>query len=94
MTNDLPFGDVRVGLAYVAVIVTLIGWAVWRRSREATGRQRGGGPLFAFAAVSYTAWLGFFAIYRYILSLEMLAPILVVAAIGLWPLKRGGYSSA
>ena len=40
-------------------------------------------------ASSYAAWLSFFAIYRYILSLEMLAPILIVAAIGLWPLKRG-----
>ena len=49
--------------------------------------------MFAFAAVSYAAWLGFFAIYRYILSLEMLAPILIVAAIGLWPVKRGAQLS-
>ncbi len=45
-------------------------------------------PLFAFAAASYFAWLRFFAIYRYIILLEMLAPALIVAAVGLFPLQR------
>jgi hypothetical protein len=89
VTNDLPFGDVRVGLAYVISIATCIGWAVWRRPERPLVPAAAAGPLFAFAAVSYAGWLGFFAIYRYILSLEMLSPILIVAAIGLWPLKRG-----
>ena len=45
-------------------------------------------PIFAFAAVAYVAWISVFAIYRYILALEMLAPILIVCAVGLWPLSR------
>ena len=44
--------------------------------------------LFAFSAVTYLAWLKFFAIYRYIVALEMLSPLLIVAAVGLFPLAR------
>ena len=47
-------------------------------------------PLFAFAAMSYFAWLKFFAIYRYIILLEMLAPLLIVAAVGLLPAGAAG----
>jgi hypothetical protein len=32
-------------------------------------------------------WLRMFAIYRYIVILEMLSPLLIAAAIGLWPLS-------
>jgi len=44
--------------------------------------------VFAFAAVSYFVWLRFFAIYRYIVLLEMLAPTLTVMAVGLFPVAR------
>jgi hypothetical protein len=46
------------------------------------------GALFAFAATSYLVWLFLFGIYRYILALEMLAPLLIVGAIGLWPIPK------
>ena len=45
-------------------------------------------PIPAFAAVSYLVWLKMFAIYRYIVGLEMLGPLLVAIAIGLLPLPR------
>jgi hypothetical protein len=44
--------------------------------------------LFAFSIVSYVAWLKIFGIYRYILALEMLAPLLIAASVGLLPLPR------
>jgi hypothetical protein len=34
------------------------------------------------------AWLKIFAIYRYILLLEILAPLLIAASIALWPLSQ------
>src|SRR5207237_307131 len=36
--------------------------------------------LFIFAAGSYTAWVALFAVYRYLVGLEMLAPLLILAA--------------
>jgi hypothetical protein len=41
--------------------------------------------LFAVAGASYVAWLVFFGIYRYLVALEMLAPLLIVGALGLIP---------
>ena len=44
--------------------------------------------LFAFSALSYLEWLRTFAIYRYIILLEMLSPLLIIAAVGLLPASR------
>jgi hypothetical protein len=38
-------------------------------------------------ALSYGCWLGLFSIYRYLLPLEMLAPLGIVLALGLLPLR-------
>ncbi len=43
--------------------------------------------LFAFALVAFVAWEGLFAIYRYILPLEMLSSLLVVLAVFGLPLS-------
>lgn len=39
-----------------------------------------------FAAISYGVWLLLFSIYRYLIPLEMLAPLLLVLTLGLLPL--------
>jgi hypothetical protein len=44
--------------------------------------------LFTVCAVSYAVWLSTFAIYRYMLPLEMLAPLLIALALSLWPLSE------
>jgi hypothetical protein len=86
--DDLPYTDIRVGLAYVLIIAALIFWAARRRSKDPLVDPRAAAIAFAFAAVSYFFWIRMFAIYRYILQLEMLAPFLVTAAIGLLPIPR------
>ncbi len=43
--------------------------------------------LFAFA-LAYIVWLAMFSIYRYAVTLEMIAPLLIVLAIGLAPIKN------
>ncbi len=44
--------------------------------------------LFVVCAVSYAVWLSVFAIYRYMLTLEMLAPLLIALALSLWGLSE------
>lgn len=87
VADDLPFQDIRIGLAYVLGLATMP-VALMRRARDPIVHLSGATPLFVFAAVSYLAWILMFGIYRYIITLEILAPILVVAAIGLWPVTR------
>jgi hypothetical protein len=86
VANDLPFQDIRVGLTYVIGILTAP-LAFFRR-RDTFVDATAVGALFAFAGVSYAVWVFAFGIYRYILTLEMLAPILIVGAIGLWPIGK------
>ena len=87
VADDLPFRDIRVGVAYVLIIATVPLWFFARRRPNRLVAPEASAALFAFAGVSYLAWLRLFAIYRYILVLEMIAPLLIVAAIGLWPLS-------
>jgi hypothetical protein len=88
IADDLPYRDIRVGLAYVLVIVAVPVWLFGKRSKAPLIRPEIALVVFAFAAASYVAWLRVFAIYRYILALEMLSPILIAAAVGLLPIPR------
>lgn len=91
VADDLPFQDIRVGLAYVLVIVSLPLALLGRlfeggRARAVLVAPDASAALLAFAVVSYVAWLKVFGIYRYILLLEILAPLLIVLCVELWPL--------
>ena len=88
VADDLPSRDIRIALAYVTVIAASLLWAAGKRSKDPLVAPQAARVMFAFAAVAYVAWLRIFAIYRYILGLEMLAPVLIAAAIGLLPLPR------
>jgi hypothetical protein len=88
VADDLGFQDIRVGIAYVLVILGTGLWFVGRRSKTPLVAPDAVWPLFAFSGASYLMWLKIFAIYRYILLLEMLAPLLIVAALGLMPMAR------
>jgi hypothetical protein len=88
VADDLPFRDIRVGVAYVLLIATVPVWLVTRRRENPLVAPDVAAALFAFAAVSYAIWLRIFAIYRYIVILEMLSPLLIAAAVGLWPLSK------
>lgn len=88
VADDLGFQDIRVLVAYLTVIPAILIWLMRRESGDTLLDKRVTLILFAFACVSYFVWLRFFAIYRYIILLEMLAPTLIVAAVGLFPLAR------
>ena len=87
VADDLGFQDIRVLLAYLLVIAAGMVWLL-RESRDPLLDKRVTAILFAFFAASYFAWLKFFAIYRYIILYEMLAPLLIIGAVGLLPLSR------
>jgi hypothetical protein len=83
---EWKFRDIHIAIAYVLVPLAGI-CALFSHSP----RQRAVDPLMArlllvFAAGSYIVWLFLFAIYRYLIPLEMLCPLIFVAAISLFPL--------
>ena len=88
IADDIPFKDIRVAIAYVTVIAASIFWVFGKRSKDPLVAPEHARVLFAFGAVAYIAWLKVFGIYRYILALEMISPILIAAAVGLVPLPR------
>ena len=88
VADDLGFQDIRVMLAYLLVIAAGALWLLRRESRDPLLDKRVTGVLFVFFALSYLLWLRTFAIYRYIILYEMLAPLLIIGAVGLLPLSR------
>jgi hypothetical protein len=66
------FRDPRLLLAFLAAVPAL--FLCWRA--EAKPRA-----VLLFAAISYVLWLSMYAIYRYALPLEMLAPLIVLASL-------------
>ena len=64
VADDLPFVDIRVGVAYVAMLAAAPLILVPGRKRDPILARDAAIALFAFAAVAYVAWLKIFAIYR------------------------------
>jgi hypothetical protein len=86
VADDLPFRDIRVGVAYILLVAAIPVWFLPRHRENPLVVPDVAAALFAFAAASYAIWLKIFAIYRYIVILEMLSPLLIAAAVALWPL--------
>jgi hypothetical protein len=84
LVSDVPFRDIKIALAYAIVPLTLL-WVLISRRPQLTQSMR---LLFTVCAVSYAVWLPIFGVYRYVLSLEMLAPLLITLAVSLWPLTE------
>jgi len=80
--NDVPFRDVKIAIAYALVPLATAMALLTRRALTQPMRL-----LFAMALVSYAVWVSVFGVYRYVLSLEMLAPLLVALALSLVPLS-------
>lgn len=74
--SEQPFFDLRIPLAFLALPVLL-----WRGNGDSSTLDRVRGLALSLA-IAYSAWLVVFSIYRYLVPLEMLAPLLVVLAFG------------
>jgi hypothetical protein len=82
--NDFPFRDVKLALAYAVVPLAFV-WRAATRPRTPAPPGRALTPtmqlLFVFAFVSYLVWMAVFGVYRYVLTLEMLSPLLIALAL-------------
>ncbi|TDR45829.1 hypothetical protein DFR29_104259 [Tahibacter aquaticus] len=76
--SELWFLDLRIPLLFLAVLALPL-W--WRRARDQSPRPQGLRFLLAAVAVGYGLWLLLFGYYRYLVLLEMLAPLLLTLAL-------------
>jgi hypothetical protein len=87
--SEIDFRDFRILAIFVLVpLVALLGLFRRIKGRCPLSTFFLHGPaiyLLLFATISYALWVQMFAIYRYIVPLEMLAPLLVVAGVDLIP---------
>jgi len=82
--NDAPFRDIKIAVAYAIVSLTLLWMRVSRRPQLTQSMRL----LFIVCAVSYAVWLPIFGVYRYVLTLEMVAPLLIALALSVWPMSQ------
>ena len=88
IAGEIEFTDFRIAvLAVVGLATAGLGFAGRLRPVH-VAEPRGLGFIGAFSLVSFLAWLGVFAIYRYVVALEMLAPALIVTCILQWPVAE------
>jgi len=90
LVGEILWRDLRLPLLYVLLPVAVALRLLFGRNKRSPDRFSDfvvTRYLLWFAVVSYTAWIAVFAIYRYALPLEMLAPLLLVLSIGLLPVR-------
>jgi hypothetical protein len=94
LVSEAPFFDLRLPLLYALGVAALASWC-WRRFRQsppsAAARPADGGAaalLLAMALIAYLVWIKLFGVYRYLLPLEMLAPLLLILLVGSLGLPR------
>ena len=85
--GEIEFRDFRILAAYFALLATPA--ILYLRSKASPtapiADRLPARYVIAAAALSYAVWVPLFGIYRYLIPLEMLAPLVTVAAIALWP---------
>lgn len=78
-TAEVPFRDFRIAAAFLAVIVlgAMMAARAWKREPwpAFAPAPRACAFLLVFLAVAYTAWIAIFSIQRYIVVLDLLAPL-------------------
>jgi hypothetical protein len=87
IASEVRFTDLRFALVFLLVTVVVIAWLLELVSGRAANPpssldMNGGRWLLVFFFVSYFVWLKQFAVYRYVASLEMLAPLLMCCLLG------------
>jgi hypothetical protein len=80
MATGVSFFDLRVPALYTLAMISLPLLAIGRRHPPLNLAAR---FVLVFAAVAYVLWLVLFSIWRYLLPIEMLAPVLITALVGM-----------
>jgi hypothetical protein len=81
LVSEIALLQVTWALLYVAAIAALLAWAArragWIRTRDAAPLARGPRRMLGvFFLAGYVLWLALFSIHRYLVVLELLAPLL------------------
>lgn len=88
--GEIEWRDWRLLALYILLPIGIILRLIFGRNRDRVGSVNHAhvAPyLMALVAISYFVWLVMFCVYRYAVPLEMLAPLLIVLAIDLLPLR-------
>ena len=89
--GECYFIDVRLALLYAIAAITFA-WSLLARRWHVVRCPQPLSPqlrfILTFFAFSYLMWLALFAVYRYVITLEMLAPVLIAALIATWPIRQ------
>jgi len=88
--GEIPWRDWRIPILYVLLPLGVLLRLIFGRTKnrqDTLAVTYASRYLLWAAVISYVAWLVMFCIYRYAIPLEMLAPLLIVFAIGLFPFK-------
>ncbi|SMH59263.1 hypothetical protein [Azospirillum agricola] len=87
--GEVPWFDARVLALFVLVPLGAVA-ALATRSRPRDWLTQAPATCFLLVAltVTYALWVVMFCIYRYLVPVEMLAPLALVMAVGLLPLAR------
>ncbi len=89
-TGEIPWRDIRLPLLYVLMPLAALARLLFGRNPANPDGLSAPGVtrfLMVLVAVSYVVWVKMFAIYRYALPLEMLAPLLIVLSVGILPVR-------
>jgi hypothetical protein len=81
--SELPMVDRRYPVALVAAVLIWLGGLVRRDRRDV--RHDAGLLIASFALVTYLVWLFAFGILRYLVTIELLSGVLLLAALRLLP---------
>lgn len=84
VTSDAAFRDHRILACFILVPLAAVA-ALARRTDSPLVSPMPARILLVFAAVTYAVWVAMFGIYRYVLALEMLAPLIILACFSLFP---------
>jgi hypothetical protein len=87
LTNEILWRDWRVPILYVFLIIA-VGKTLLKGIKTdggAMAQTKQGRFLLSMGVASYVAWISFEAVYRYLLPLDMLAPLLITVCAGMFP---------
>jgi hypothetical protein len=87
LVGEWRFQDIHVLLAYILVPLAAVSALITRPPGQRLVHPTMARLLLVAAAGTYVSWLFLFAIYRYLIPLEMLSPIVIAASVSLLPLK-------
>ena len=92
LVSEVPFRDLRFGMLYALLLALPIMLGLSRmQQRPPSAASDHAGPIrmpatgffVVFISVAFVAWMTLFAIYRYLLVAEMLAPLTGLLLLGI-----------